>query len=249
MNDRANVQQTQCSSQAKSVRFLKLLMNDYGNFQGRHEFEFTRQKTLIVVDSGAGATTAAKTLVHLGPVKGIEANNAVLQPKMSALVETEGNRQLIHTYRNLIYLSDESAADLALHQESAFSMILNRNQQRTVSDAAQTIFQSLQAGKFELPADQDLSVSRLSGGQMACLGYVLILTARQTLELDIPVVCDEICLCLTQELRRKVWELIRRESRQQIIFFRKHLGQEALREMGQPDYHINCPAQKRPQLF
>ena len=238
MNTR-NTQRNPRKSQSTLVRFLRLRLNDYGIFQGLHEFEFNRQQTFIDGDRGAGRTTAAKALIQLGPVKGVTVCAYAKQPNMFVEVETYGDRQLIRKYRDLIYLNCESAAELALRRESKFAKILNRTQRRNYDAETKKIFEGLLKHKLTCRGFDALI---MAAGVRTCLGYASIFAARKVLQVDIPLVGDSIFGTLDESLRQGVREFLLKEPSQQIHFCWTH----ELRELGKrPHYILQYPAVKR----
>lgn len=237
MNTR-NTQRTPHRSQSKSVRFVRLRLNDYGIFQGLHEFEFNRKRTVIVGTNGSGRTTAAQALVHLGPVRGYVANKAAQNPRMFVEVETSGDRQLIQQYRDLIYLSAEAMCELALKWKSAVTKILNRTQRNHVSKQTPIIFADLMDRHL---SDWDGAARQMPSGRRIGLGVSVVLAMREVLDLDIPVVSDDLSGQFTKEHLLRVRNRFAKIPHQQIMFCPPYEAEE----IGKSHYRIDRPNENR----
>ena len=85
---------------AKSVRFEKLHLHNYGVFFGSHNFMFERQQTIIVGDHATGKTTIVNALANLGPARGVKPNLEANPQEMSVKVSTSGNPKFVEKYSN-----------------------------------------------------------------------------------------------------------------------------------------------------
>ena len=86
------------------VRFLKLQVCDYGPFARDHEWQFGSHQTVIVGGSGSGLTTIARALVDLGPSPSVEAHFGTKEAHLHVEVLTEGDRELLRKYHDLVLL-------------------------------------------------------------------------------------------------------------------------------------------------
>ena len=202
---------------AKSVRFEKLHLHNYGVFFGSHDFVFERQQTIIVGGCGAGKTTIVNALANLGPARGIKPNSEANPQEMSAKVTTSGNPKLIEKYRILIFLGSEAVVHIAKNQETILSEFPDAPK-NTVKDEIETIFRALLKEKpHKIKAHQDLEPHVMAGSETVCLGYAFAFAVRKVLNLDIPAVFDSPCGLLDPEGRNGFYSFLKQQPCQQIL--------------------------------
>jgi tetratricopeptide (TPR) repeat protein len=215
-----------------SVRFEKILLQNYGIFIGSNEIIFDQNNTFIV---GAGKTTIVDALANLGPVSGVKPHRGVDSSEMSVTVTTSGNRELVKKYGSVIFLDVNKMLESS-YQETVLTDILNDQNRNAVKDEAREIFRamlSINSGKIEF--HHDLNPNAMPAGERICLGYAYIFAVRKVLKLDLPVVFDSHFGMLDLQLKQVVRTFLKEQHYQQII-----LGcQDEFNEEDKPHYTLD----------
>ncbi|MEI8344919.1 MAG: AAA family ATPase [Candidatus Omnitrophota bacterium] len=199
------------------LRFVSLRFRNYRVFQGVNEFRFNRHQTIIVGGSATGKTTIVEALANLGPKIGITAHLGLIRRRARSVVKTEGDRQLLHQYKDLIVLKSEDV----------MGVIEKYQRLSKVQDRARMNFQMILSRKpCKIKPHQDISPRFMAIGERQALYYAYIFAAREILELDVPVVIDDLYSCLDVELKQGLSDFLKNQSCQKILLANDHLRQE-----------------------
>ncbi|MBF0595816.1 MAG: hypothetical protein HQL22_12740 [Candidatus Omnitrophica bacterium] len=193
---------------ANSVRFKRMLLKDYGVFTGFNELRF-QQHTIIAGSCGTGKTILAKALSALGPATGVKSNAHSVDTKIDVVVETDGKRDYIDKYRDLIFIDGES-----IDQGSVFFSIVNNQDLATVTEVAQKLFGQLSSRKIDL--QRELVSASLPGCERVCLVFAYLFAVREKLAIDLPLVLDAPFGRLDDEHKSKVVAFLKQQTIQQI---------------------------------
>lgn len=218
-----------------SVRFEKILLQNYGIFLGSNEIIFDQNSTFIVGTGGVGKTTLVDALANLGPVSGVKPHHGVDSSEMSVTVTTSGNRELVKKYGSVIFLDVNKMLESS-YQETVLTDILNDQNRNVVKDEAREIFRVMLSQNFgKIESHQDLNPNTMPAGERICLGYAYIFALRKVLNLDLPVVFDSHFGMLDLQLRQAVRAFLKEQPYQQII-----LGNEQeFNEEDKPRYTLD----------
>ena len=88
------------SKDTRYLRFDRLIINNYGCFNGENEFVFNSDKTVILGVPGTGKTMLMNVLINLGFVPSLDSftNDTFVK------VLTHGDRCLVKKYAPMIFL-------------------------------------------------------------------------------------------------------------------------------------------------
>jgi len=200
------------------VRFMKLSLNNYGVFKGSNVFVFDEHRTIITGAHGTGKTTIVNALANLGPVTGVERNIYSEVPEMSVDVVTTGDRNLIKSYKKLIFLDGHEPQMIMKNKEEVLSNILNNKDRVMIIDETKSIFRRLLVEKpHKIKLHSDLKPNLMAGGEHVCIGYAYIFAIRNVLGIDLPIVIDSPYGLLDPNLINGVREFLLEQSCQQIL--------------------------------
>jgi ABC-type lipoprotein export system ATPase subunit len=217
---------------ANSVCFVNIHIRNYGIFRDLNEIKFNRHQTFIFGESGAGKTTIANALSCLGPVPDVKPHYSKVSSDMLVDVVTNGNRDLIKKYRNVILLRNDER--IINDQETIFKEVVKKQYREEIKDAAKSIFQTLISAKLRQIDIHDLNPTIMTAGEKICLEYALVFAFRKVLNLDLPIVLDSPYGLLDTELRKGVRAFLKEQSCQQIMLGTEH----ELSKEYKPDYMI-----------
>ncbi|MBF0594978.1 MAG: hypothetical protein HQL22_08410 [Candidatus Omnitrophica bacterium] len=190
------------------VWFKRMLLKDYGVISGFNELMF-KQHTIIVGGSGTGKTILAKALMALGPATGVKANAHSGDTKMDIVVETDGQRDHIEKYRDLIFIDGES-----IDQGSVFFSIVNNQDLATVTEVAQKVFGQLSSRKINLK--KELVSASLPVCERVCRVFAYLFAVREKLAIDLPLVLDSPFVRLDEEHKSRLVAFLKQQPIQQI---------------------------------
>lgn len=209
------------------VRFLSLQVRDYGPFAAEREWQFGPHQTVIVGGSGSGLTTIASALADLGPSPGVEAHFGTKDARLRVEMFTEGDRELLRRYRDLVLLGCDAPP---LVGDRALAGLVPGPALEAIQKAAEPIFGSC----LPYPRPPLSEPSRLSAGECLVLGYATALAARQVLALDLPLILDRPFAMLDELVGQAVHQMLGASTCQQILLMR-----EREIEAGRtPDYRL-----------
>lgn len=202
------------------LRFVSLRLQDYKVFRGLNDFRFNSHQTLIIGNNGTGKTVIAEALENSGyPKRSQKTLTTKDRTGSSVAVITDGNSELIKKYRNFIFLSGDSARDIAVHpQDPILKSFLPSGAQKIVAGKTRTFFQSILSQKpWKIEAHRNLNTQIMSAGEKICFGFAFIFAIREALKLDIPLVLDSPYGRLDQELRQGFHNFLKVQPCQQIL--------------------------------
>ena len=210
-----------------TVRFVRLLVRDYGHFRGLHQLTFNRHQTVIVGPSGSGRSTLADALVHLGPSSRVEAKESSSRSERLVDVVTEGNRELIDKYSDLVQLGAD------VHPWTSLGLPQDNGEQenaRVLREEARSAFATLYP---RLKGRVLTNTNGLSTAQRFLYSWATAFAARKVLRIDLPAIFDRPFVLLDYEARKRAMEFLESQPCQQILF----VGEEELGQMAQRPHH------------
>jgi len=210
-----------------TVRFVRLRVRDYGHFRGLHQLTFNRRQTVIVGPSGSGRSTLADALVYLGPSSRVEANESSSRSELLVDVVTEGNRELIEKYSDLVQLGAD------VHRWTSLGLpksIANSANARALRDEARSVFATLCPS---LKGRVLTNTNGMSPAERFLYSWATAFAARKVLRIDLPAVFDRPFVFLDYEARKWAMEFLESQPCQQILF----VGEEELGQMAQRPHH------------
>jgi len=192
----------------------KINLCNYGIFEGKNEFEFDRQTTVIAGYSNSGKSTMFNALRSLGPVTGVQPHIAARLQSMSVTVTISGDRELVNKYRDLIFIDGE-AHEIAL--EGLLPGNLSKNQIIKIENEARNIFFTFTStDKGSSASFMDLKYAQLNVRERVCLKYAFVFAARKILKLDVPAVFASPFGCIDYKLTASLNDFFDQQTCQQI---------------------------------
>jgi energy-coupling factor transporter ATP-binding protein EcfA2 len=202
------------------LRFDEIHLKNYGVFSDSNSFNFNEDRTVIVLGNGSGKTTLFNALARLGPDPAVQANIYSDNVDLSVEVLTQGDRDLVTKYRQLIFVHAESARFLANEPDEAARDLCYGQDTNELKDAAWQFFRHLvDRHSFYGPGHYPrLEESRgWSVGEKLLYGYAMVVAARSRLNVDLPLVLDAPFSSLDDDYREGLTDYFDSLTGQQIM--------------------------------
>ena len=204
------------------VRFDKLVINNYGCFQGENEYIFNSKQTVIKGYNGSGKTMLMNVLVNLGFVPGVSDDE-----NSSVKVFTQGDRTLINKFAHVIFLECEYMTN---NLEEVYRYTMECFEGQNIKTEVLRIYNTLLTNHpHKRKSYSELTpVGMVNTAEKVCLSYALFFAARKLLNIKLPIVLDNPFGCLDSEIIESVTVYLSSLACQQILLVKEHASPDYL---------------------
>ena len=177
------------NANASYCRFSRLAMRDYGVFRGFNELRFTPGLNVILGSNGTGKTTVLQALANPDSPPARCAHRGIPDPKMSVEVETDGNPELLHRHRDLVFLNEDSFVQI---RQEVPEWLRTGDPERLEQDAKRIYLQWVPyrqspLGRYTL---REVLWKGFGMGDITLASLAYMFAARNQLGLDLPLVME-----------------------------------------------------------